>query len=851
MKLLAIDGNSILNRSFYGVRGLSNSKGMPTNAIFGFLNMLDKMMAETQPDMVAVAFDRSEPTFRHQQFDGYKANRHGMPEDLAVQLPIAKQLMDALGYHVLECPGFEADDIMGTFARLCREQKVDCVISSGDRDNLQLAGDGVTVRLATNKEAIFYDAEKVKEQYGVTPAELVEVKALMGDSSDNIPGVKGIGEKTALSLISKYHTIDSIFEHIPELDATTRVKNLLGGDTARQMAEMSRELGKIVDNAPIDEDLNAYLVQPQNKEELYRILSELELKKFIEKYGLSGERRTETSAVTEQAIQYEILQNPSLESAKELLQKAGQIDFLYEQARLLIAVNDKILEYTFGAEQAFSELVLQSSLPKRTHDVKTIYHVASSIGEELENIVFSTDLAAYLLDALAKSYDLPILMEKYLTKAISVKEQYQEIAAFPLLCDTMKELLEQKGMAKLLAEIELPLSRVLASMEIEGFQVDVQGVRQFGEMLQLEIDQLTAEIHDMAGEEFNINSPKELGRILFDKLQLPTGKKTKTGYSTNVDVLEKLSAYHPIANAVLEYRKLTKLNSTYVAGLLKVTGADHRVHSVFKQTETRTGRISSTEPNMQNIPIRTELGREMRRFFTAKEGYVLLDADYSQIELRVLAHIANDQKMIEGFLHNADIHTMTAAQVFHLPPEMVTSEMRRRAKAINFGIVYGIGAFSLSQDIHVSVAEAREYINSYLNTYPGVKQYMEQIVEQSAKTGNVTTMFGRVRELPEIQSSNKNIRAFGERVALNTPIQGTAADIIKIAMVRVYESLKQERLDARLILQVHDELLIESSIQDAPRAKEILKQQMEQAVSLSVPMKVDVAEGKTWYDAKD
>lgn len=849
MKVLAVDGNSILNRSYYGVRNLSNSKGVPTNAVFGFFNVMDKMIKEVEPDCVAVAFDLSAPTFRHKQYDGYKAGRKGMPEELAVQLPVTKELIQLFGYHIVECEGFEADDIMGTFARLCREQNAECVIATGDRDNLQLVGDGVTVRLATNKEAILFDTDKIVEEYGVTPPELIEVKALMGDSSDSIPGVKGIGEKTALSLVSKYHSVSYILDHAQELDATTRVKNLLSAEGARELAEMSRMLGTIVDNAPIDGDLSHYAVGPRDDAGLYRIFSELELKKFLERYHLQPEGEPAPAPEKQPERHFIVLQNPP---AEQIAQQLGDtVDFLYSEGLLLLNLGDTIVEYNFDAESAFRALVLQNDRPKRTHGAKELYKRCFAEGEQLTNLVFSTDLAAYLLDALAKGYALGGLIEKYLPDFnCNVEERYREIAAFPALCDTLNKQLTEWEMGSLLHDIELPLSEVLANMENKGFQVDVAGVRAFGEMLQVEIERLTQEIYGYAGEEFNINSTRELGAILFDKLGLPTGKKTKTGYSTNVDVLEKLIPKHPIAELVLEYRKLTKLSSTYVTGLLKVTGPDQRVHSVFRQTETRTGRISSTEPNMQNIPIRTELGSQMRKFFVAKPGCVLLDADYSQIELRILAHISNDSRMIAAFREGADIHTATASQVFGVPAEVLPAELRRRAKAINFGIVYGIGAYSLSQDINVSVAEAKEYIENYLHTYSGVRQYMNDIVESSAKSGFVKTMFGRVRHLPEITSSNHNTKAFGERVALNTPIQGTAADIIKIAMVKVYRRLKEEGLSAQLILQVHDELLIEVSKADAPRAKGILKEEMEHAADLSVPLSVDVSEGENWYDAK-
>lgn len=841
MKILAIDGNSLLNRAYYGVRDLKTIDGTPTNAVYGFLTVWEKIDKELSPDMVAVAFDRKEPTFRHQAYEGYKANRHGMPDDLAQQLPLTKELITLLGGHVVEKAGFEADDILGTIARLSVEQGFDCVIATGDRDSLQLVQDGVTVRLSTNKEAIFYDSKRVFEQYGVTPKELVDVKALMGDSSDNIPGVKGIGEKTALQIIANYHSIAAIFDDPASLDIPKRAKNLLSQEAAKQQAQMSYKLGKIVTDVPIEQDVKAFMRKQPDQEGLQCFYEKLAFKKFLKKMDASTQPQKQT-------ISMSTLKNPSAKEAQNHLDTCETIDFLL-QKNLLIHANDCIIEYTEDVLKNFKTLVCNSPKPKRTDKVKELYTLCLQEGFHCEKITLSVDLAAYLLDSLQKEDTIGATIQKYDIPAME-DETYREISALRPLCDRLTSALQEEKLDSLLQQIELPLSLALAKMEIAGIGADRNGIEAFGNELEQKIQTLTQEIYDLAGEPFNIQSTKELGMILFQKLALPTFKKTKTGYSTNVDVLEKLIKYHPIAEKVLAYRKYAKLHSTYIVGLNKEIAADGRIHSKFRQTETRTGRISSTEPNLQNIPIRTEEGSQIRKFFVAKKGYMLLDADYSQIELRLLAHIAQDKRMIEAFQNGEDIHAATASEVFGIASAFLPAELRRRAKAINFGIVYGIGAYSLSQDIGVSIQQAKEYIQNYLAKFPGVRDYMHDIVEQARAEGMVRTLYGRLRRIPEITSKNSNMRSFGERVALNTPIQGSAADIIKIAMVAVQKRLEEEALDAAIVLQVHDELLVEASMSDADRAGAILQYEMEHAASLSVPLAVEVSSGQSWFDAK-
>lgn len=854
MKLLAIDGNSILNRSFYGVKLLSAKNGTHTNALVGFLNILLKMIHEIAPDEIVVAFDLHAPTFRHKMYAEYKGTRKGMPEELQEQMPLAKEIIRMLGYSVLELEGYEADDIVGTLSRLCCSSGNECIIASGDRDCLQLITDCVTIRLATTREAIHYTPERYREEFGIDPIQLIDVKALMGDSSDNIPGVKGIGEKSAYSLVSKYGSLETIYENLNGLEVTPRVKKLLA--EGRESAFMSKELATIFLEVPIPQNLDAYQNKPMDNDGLCDLFNRLEMYSFIEKFGLEEAGPAVAEQLSSSHPPLEVIKNPDYQTVRDALTECSTLDFLvlFEKDNvsvLHIHAVSAIYCFDFNAEQALAELILPSSLPKRTNDIKRLYRHLLQQGLELNGVVFDLMIAAYLLDAAGRSYEISLLAKKYELPPIAVAEEYQSIAYLPLLCDMLHEELSATGMLRLMDDIEMPLSLVLASMEKEGFEVDVKGVKRFGDALYTQIELLKSTMFEMIGYSFNPNSTNDLKEILFVRLGLTPKKKTKSGYSTDAETLESIRHEHAFVPLLLEYRKLTKLYSTYVTGLLKVVDHEGRVHSTFKQTETRTGRISSTEPNMQNIPTRTELGREMRRFFIAKDGYTLVDADYSQIELRILAHLSGDERMIYAFNHNADIHAITASEVFNVPLESVTLEMRTRAKAINFGIVYGIGAFSLSQDIGVTVAQASHYINEYLTTYHGVDQFMKHTVETSKETGYAITMFGRRRILDELRSHNKNIRNFGERAAMNAPIQGSAADIIKIAMIKVYQRLKKEQIDGKLILQVHDELILEVAEKDAERAKLLLKEEMEQAAALKVALTVDVSSGKTWYDAKE
>ncbi len=846
MKLLAIDGNSILNRAFYGIRMLSNSKGMFTNAITGFLNIFLKEISEVSPDCAAVAFDLPAPTFRHKKSAAYKANRKGMPPELAMQLPIIKQILSAMGIKIIECEGFEADDILGTLSRICTENGSECYIVTGDRDSLQLVSENTTVRLATNKGTVIYDPAKVKEVYGLEPLQLIEVKALQGDSSDNISGVAGIGEKTALSLIQQFGSVDGLYEKLEGSTLTASVKAKL--TNGKESAYESRWLGTIVKDAPIPQNLDEYAKKPQDNAALCDIFGELEMFKMRERFatGAEGDTAAEERVKIADAPKFEV--KPLDGGALEKLKSAAKpVCFIFAEGSLQVFSERVIFET--GDEQTVLAF-LESDCEKYCFEGKAAHKFALSHGKEVKKLTFACDLAGYLLNSLSTEYTVENMCLKYKVMYRSDMEGYENISSLDGLCSHLKAQISGSGMDSLFYDIELPLCEVLASMELAGVKVNADGVRSFGEGLKGDITQLEQEIYDIAGHEFNISSPKQLGVVLFEELHLPCKKKTKSGYSTNAEVLEDIADRSPIIPKILEYRTLTKLSSTYVDGLLKEIRADGRVHSVFKQTETRTGRISSTEPNMQNIPVRKEIGRNMRKFFVAEDGNLLLDADYSQIELRVLAAVCGDENMKKIFLSGGDIHTSTAAQVFDMPEDFVTPEMRRAAKAVNFGIIYGIGAFSLSKDIGVTVAQAKKYIQDYLNNFPNVSKYMDKVVEDAQKQGYVTTVFGRRRYIPELMSSNKNVQAFGKRAAMNAPIQGAAADIIKIAMVRVYKRLKEEKLNARLILQVHDELIVEASKEDAKKAAQVLFEEMKKAVTLDVPIPADVGTGESWYEAK-
>lgn len=867
MKLLVLDGNSIVNRAFYGVKLLSTKDGLFTNAIYGFMTMLQKLKDESQPDAVAIAFDLKAPTFRHKMYAGYKAQRKGMPPELAQQMPTLKELLTDLGYPLIECEGFEADDILGTLAKTCEDTGNECLIATGDRDSLQLVAPHVSVRLAATKfgqpQVTIYDEARIKEEYGVTPRQMIDIKAIQGDSSDNIPGVAGIGPKGAGELIQKYGSVSYIYDHLDELDIKPGMRKKL--ESGKESAFLSYELGTICRKAPIDTDLSHYLPKPGDRAAAARLMAKLELFSLLKKLELEEESLAGGTA-EEEAVELPLPEVREYEDGAALLplleeQKRADFVPLYGEDNSIqfVLLNYKNTIYKIYADAAFLRALCKNPLiRKNLHDSKPFLaaleklpSTALEVGIPWEGGGMDTMLAAYLLNPSASGYGILRLAQEYQLPVPALEdEKAREAAVLPALCDRLTRAIDENDQRSLLETMEMPLARVLARMEDVGFGVDAEGIRAFGITLQMEINEVQAQIIEEVGYEFNINSPKQLGEALFGKLGLPHGKKTKTGYSTNVDVLEKLRYDHPVVERVLRYRTLTKLKSTYCDGLLKVIGEDGRIHSSFNQTETRTGRISSTEPNLQNIPVRTELGRELRRFFTARPGWVLVDADYSQIELRVLAHVANDQNMINAFLNNEDIHRATAAQVFHQPPEMVTPLMRSRAKAVNFGIVYGIGAFSLSQDIGVSRKEAGDYINAYLEHYSGVRDYMEKVVAEAKDKGYSETIFGRRRYLPELSSSNFNMRSFGERVARNMPIQGAAADIIKLAMIRVENRLEKEKLRARLILQVHDELIVEAPEEEAQQVAALLKEEMESAVQLSVPMVADANIGKTWYDAK-
>ncbi|MCM1335974.1 MAG: DNA polymerase I [Bacteroides sp.] len=827
MRLLVIDGNSIINRAFYGIRALTNSKGVFTNAITGFMNIYLKLLSEFKPDAAAAAFDRREPTFRHGKYAEYKAGRKGMPDELAMQLPYVKELLTALGVRVIECPGYEADDILGTLSAMCEKEGGECILSTGDRDSFQLVTERVAVNLATNREDIFYTPDKIREVYGVSPAEMLEVKALMGDPSDHIPGVPGIGEKTALTLIREYHTVEAIYRGIDEIDVSKGVREKLvkGEESCR----LSRWLGTIVKDAPIGVTPADCLLGERDEKKLAELLTELEMFTLLKKLKLS-KGAVELAASKSAAVRAERSEEARLDPSVP--------DYVLIDGTLTRFLNGEAAVIPPEEYQA----ALSGDSPKRTFDLKGML---SEMGIEIGGVTFDTTLAAYLLNVNAAEYGLERLCAE---NGVAYRADAPASSVYELNRVLYGRLCAEK-MERVLNEIEIPLAYVLVSMERDGIAVDREALVSFGERLTAEEKEIERAIYDCAGEEFNISSPKQLGHILFEKLGLPSGKKTKTGYSTNAEVLEELTGAHPIVELILRYRAVTKLNSTYAVGLLKVIGEDGRIHTTYKQTETRTGRISSAEPNIQNIPVRTERGREFRRFFIAREGYRLVDADYSQIELRLLAHISDDAAMIEAFHSGEDIHAVTASQVFNQPLEWVTPEMRSSAKAVNFGIVYGIGAFSLSKDIHVSVKQAGDYINAYLAKYDGVARYMERTVADAKRDGYVATMFGRRRRIPELSASNKNVQALGKRIAMNTPIQGTAADIIKLAMVKVCARLRRELPDARLILQVHDELIVEAKEAEAERAAAILREEMENVVKLSVPLPADAKVGKSWYEA--
>ena len=861
MKILAIDGNSILNRAFYGIRALSTKDGRFTNGIYGFLTILMKLRDEVKPDGVAIAFDLKAPTFRHKMYDGYKANRHGMPPELAQQLPVLKELLVALGYKIISLEGYEADDILGTVAEMCKDGN-ECYIATGDRDSFQLVRDNVTVLLPHTKMGTttteIYTPVRIKEEYGVTPLQMIDIKALQGDASDCIPGVAGVGQKTAGDLIQKFGTIQNIYDNIDTLEIKENLKNKLVND--KEKAFLSYTLGTIINNVPIECSLNDLIPANADEQKVREMLADLEMFKIIEKLNFSAptvaEKKEEKVKELEFTADFDL--NELLTKIKAEKSAYFTVDYKdLDNPQFCFLCDNTVYHLEpmhFGYFEFIKELLEDENIKKHTDNSKLLYRFTFLNNIEIKGLKLDTSLAGYILNPSANGYNPLRLCEEYKAPIPKVKTDLPlatECAVMKSVSTRLTTEIEANEQEYLLYNVEMPLAEVLASMEHLGFAVDHKGIAEFTEKISAELKQIQQEIYDLAGEEFNINSPKQLGVILFEKLGLPAKKKTKSGYSTNADVLESLQDENPIVEKILWFRTLSKLYSTYCEGLLKVIGEDGRIHSSFIQTETRTGRISSTEPNLQIIPVRKEIGREMRKFFVAKDGCLLADADYSQIELRVLSHIADDEEMIKAFNDEVDIHTVTASQVFNMPIEMVTPLMRSRAKAVNFGIVYGIGAFSLAKDIGVTRKEADEYIKGYLRHYAGVDKYMETVAKNAKEKGYVATLWGRRRYLPELNSSNGMLRAFGERVARNMPIQGTAADIIKIAMVRVYNRLKEEKMDAKLILQVHDELIVEAPENEIDKASKILSEEMENACKMKVRLRADVNTGRTWYDAKD
>ena len=843
MKLLILDGNSVINRAYYGVKPLTTREGLYTHAIFGFLNILERMEREEQPDAVCVSFDLHGPTFRHLKYDGYKATRHGMDEELAQQMPVMKDVLRAMNIPIYECQGWEADDVIGTVGRICSNNGWECVVVTGDRDSLQLIDQNVHVKLVVSRmgqtNVTLYDEEKFREEYGFEPKRLIDLKALMGDSSDNIPGVAGVGPKTATELLLKFGTLDGVYANIddPSIRPKLREKLLAGKDNAY----LSYDLATIRPEAPIDFEPMDTVIRPYNRPELYQLFQKLEFVRLIDKYGLRG---AELEAITTQKKgvelpRVEVLPDPGLDIAI----------YIASDGSLGIAWESGVCTVT-PMEALQLEDYLQNSGKLFMHDSKYTMHLLDGMGLSCPKPSFDTALAAYDLNPSQSDYPVSKLATNFLGVTVDDNDCAACAEAVWNLTSALAGELEAQDMHSLYYDIELPLCSVLFSMEKQGVAIDRAQLLQFGKMLAERIADCEAVIYSCSGERFNINSTKQLGELLFDKLGLPPVKKTKTGYSTNADVLEKLKDKHPIIPAIMDYRMLTKLKSTYADGLMNVICEDGRIRTTFQNLVTATGRLSSTEPNLQNIPVRTQLGAEIRKMFVPKPGCVLVDADYSQIELRVLAHIAEDKIMCQAFAEGQDVHTVTASQVFGVAAEAVTPLQRRNAKAVNFGIVYGISEFSLADDIGVSRYEAKAYIDGYLNTYSGVKRYMRQVVSDARESGYTKTLYGRKRYIPELKSSNFNVRQGAERIALNTPIQGTAADLIKLAMLRVHTALEQRYPEAKLLLQVHDELIVECPEEMASEVAALISTEMEQVAQLRVPLVAEAKWGKSWYEAK-
>ena len=843
MKLMILDGNSVINRAYYGVKPLTNREGLYTHAIYGFLNILDRMEREEQPDAVCVSFDLHGPTFRHKRYDAYKATRHGMPEELAQQMPVMKDVLRAMNIPIYECKGWEADDVIGTVGRICSNNGWECVIVTGDRDSLQLIDENVHVKLVISKAgqttATVYNRDKFEEEYGFEPKKMIDLKALMGDSSDNIPGVAGVGPKTATELLMKFGSLDGVYENIDDSAIRPKLREkLLAG---KESAYLSYELATICPEAPIDFEPRDAVISPYNKQRLYELFVQLEFVRLIDKYGLRGLDLD----VPQTVVKFE----PLPQCAEPPVDDVPCAVYIGEDGAVGLAWEQGVCALT-PMEVQMNGPLLRNRCGFIAHDVKTTMHRLDELGVAFNEFCFDTALAAYNLNPSQSDYAVSKLATNFLGTTIEDQDVTACAEALWHLRPVLQQELEKQGMDMLYRDIEFPLCKVLYRMEKAGVAIHQGQLLQFGQMLGQRIEECERLIYSFSEGTFNINSTKQLGELLFDKLGLPPVKKTKTGYSTNAEVLERLKGLHPIIPAIMDYRMLTKLKSTYADGLLKVIGADGRIHTTFQNLVTATGRLSSVEPNLQNIPVRTDLGAEIRKMFVPKDGYVFVDADYSQIELRVLAHIAEDKTMCDAFNDGLDIHTVTAAQVFAVTQEQVTPLQRRHAKAVNFGIVYGISEFSLADDIGVSRWEARDYIDSYLSHYHGVRDYMKRVVADAKECGYTRTLFGRKRYIPELKSSNFNIRSAAERIALNTPIQGTAADLIKLAMLRVDAALKEHYPQARLLLQVHDELIVECPEEIAKEVAQLVSCAMEQVANLKAPLIADAKWGKSWYDAK-
>lgn len=879
-KLLLIDGNSIINRAFYGIMGskmLMTEDGTYTNAVYGFLSILFKELEDIKPEYLVVAFDLKAPTHRHKMYDKYKANRHGMPEELAMQMPILKETLKAMNVCIIEKEGYEADDILGTLAKWGQKEKLEVTVLTGDRDSFQLIDKNIKVRIPRTKmgktETEDYTVEKIEEEYGLEPLDLIEVKGLMGDTSDNIPGVPGVGEKTALNLIKQYKSIDEVYNHIDEQKG--KLKEKLSEN--KDLAYLSRTLGTIDINAPIEKDLNVFQVEEWNKPEVLEIFKKLKFNRFIDRFALqdnvNGEPLDDSQINTE--IEHEkIVDKTKLAELKQEIQENKAMYYYLTEEKFIIYSPKTNKCFSVENVQDFKDIFEDKNILKCSYKQKEEFIILWDKGIEAKNLMFDIAIAGYILNSNINKYTIEYLANEYInfdiaeylsntekTEAEQItlfdnaeepKEDKTYIYAYTIykLYNVLTQKMEEAGSIDLFNKIEMPLTEVLASMQYEGIYIDKQELLDFGKELQEKIDILTQEIYELTGEEFNINSTKQLGEILFEKLKLTAKKKTKTGYSTDVDVLEKIKYEHPVIEKILEYRQLQKLNSTYVEGLIPYIDETGRIHSKFHQTVTTTGRISSTDPNLQNIPTRMELGRKLRKVFKPEQGCIFVDADYSQIELRVLAHISEDKNMIEAFCNNEDIHAQAASKVFNIPLEEVTKEERTKAKAVNFGIVYGISEFGLGEQLGVPRKKAKEYIEQYLDKYNGIKEFMTNIVEETKEKGYVETLYHRRRYVPELKSNNYMVRQFGGRVAMNTPIQGTAADIMKIAMINVYNKLKENNLKSKLIVQVHDEILVETLESEKEQVKQIVKEEMENVIKLKVPLLAEVEEGYNWYEAK-